>query len=272
MIPSEVLANIKQALADGELNRKVMVNDHIVTPFERNRYIVPYDNRKKKLRNKLKRTVATTIVNNITRKVRRNTTYVGLENLEGIRQTGAILTANHFSPFDSLIVRSVTNKIGKRRKLSIVVAESNIFMKGLIGWLLKSVNTMPFTNDLSYIEKNFNPAISYRLQKKHIVLFYPEQEMWLGYTKPRPLKPGAYHYAAKYQVPIIPTFITMKKVDEVLKYTIHIFPLIYPDPQKTVKENKEYMAQLDFKYKKDCYETVYGHPLTYEFSEDDIVF
>jgi len=37
--------------------------------------------------------------------------------------------------------------------------------------------------------------------------------MWWNYRKPKPLKPGAYTFAAKNHVPVLPCFITMKDSD-----------------------------------------------------------
>ncbi|NCA95351.1 MAG: 1-acyl-sn-glycerol-3-phosphate acyltransferase [Methanomicrobia archaeon] len=272
MLTPEVKENIKNSLEKGELNSKVMINDHVVTTFERKQYIVSYDNTKRKITNKLKRVVATMIVNNITRKINKTTTIVGWENLHNYDGGAAIITANHFSPVDSTIVRHFANQIGKKRKLSIVVAESNIFMPGKLGWLLRNVNTMPFSSDFTYLEKNFNPSIKKRLGQKHLILFYPEQEMWPGYTKPRQLKPGAYHYASKFGVPVIPTFITMKMERNSIHYTMHILPIIYPDPNKSFKDNKEEMMRSDFDYKKRCYELFYKTELSYVFNEKDLIF
>jgi len=271
MLTSEVKNNIMRNANNRELNSKVMTGDHVVTTFERERIILPYDNTKRQLRRKLSRTVATKIVNTITRRVNKETKIIGLENLKGFRDS-AIITGNHYSPFDSTVIRHLTNKIGKKSKLTIVVAESNVFMKGKLGWLLKNLNTMPFTNELKYLEGNFNPAIKQHLDQNHVILFYPEQEMWPGYTKPRALKPGAYHYACKYGVPIIPTFTTMERTSKKIIYTLNVFPLIYPNPLKSLKENKEAMMKLDYDYKKNCYETFYKKRLTYDFSESDLIF
>ena len=100
-------------------------------------HIIPYDITKRKWTSKINRTVATTIVNSITKKINKTTRIVGLENLDSFDGGSAIITCNHFSPVDSTIVRYLTNRIGKKRQLSIVVAESNVFMKGKLGWLLK---------------------------------------------------------------------------------------------------------------------------------------
>lgn len=271
MLTQEVKNNIINALSKGELNNKVMTGDHVVSDTERDRFILPYDNTKRKIGNKLKRIVATTIVNQITKKINQTTTIVGLENIRHFPGP-AIVTANHFSPVDSTIFRHFANAIGKKRKLSIVVAEANVFMPGKLGWLLKGVNTMPYALNLHYLEHNFNPALKKRLEQKHLILFYPEQEMWPGYTKPRKLQPGAYHYAAKHNVPIIPTFITMKKVDGIIYYTLNIFPLIYPDHDLPFKDRKTEMMNRDFYYKKNCYENFYHQELDYTYQESDLVY
>ena len=60
------------------------------------------------------------------------------------------------------------------------------------------------------------------------MLVYPEQSMWWNYRKPKPLKKGAYTFAAKNHVPVLPCFITMEDSDilgddgfYVQEYTIH---------------------------------------------------
>lgn len=272
MVSEQVKENIIDALHSNQLNAKVMIGDHFVTPIERERYIIPYDNTKRRLTNKIKRYIATKVVNRVTKNINETTFIHGLNNLEGLKNQGAILTCNHFSPLDSLVVRTLTNKIGYKHRLSIVVSEANIFMKGKLGWLLKNINTMPFTNNLKYIEHNFNPALEKRLGKGHIILFYPEQEMWPAYIKPRPLKSGAYHYASKYKVPIISTFVALEKKDNKVYYHLFIAPLIYPSEDLSLKENKRSMLEKDFNNKQNFYESFYKKRLTYDYDESDLVF
>ena len=38
--------------------------------------------------------------------------------------------------------------------------------------------------------------------------------MWFNYRKPRNLKRGAYYYAAKNNVPIVPIFVEIQNLDE----------------------------------------------------------
>jgi hypothetical protein len=47
------------------------------------------------------------------------------------------------------------------------------------------------------------------------------------------------------------------------EYTLHFLPAIYPDPDKTVKENMEIMKDKNYAMWKEVYEKEYNMPLTY---------
>ena len=94
--------------------------------------------------------------------------------------------------------------------------------------------------------------------------------MWWNYRKPKPLKMGAFRFAANNNVPVIPTFITMRDTEKfdaegypIQAYTLHILEPIYPDPELSVIENQKKMAEENFKVWKEVYEEAYGIPLTY---------
>lgn len=98
--------------------------------------------------------------------------------------------------------------------------------------------------------------------------------MWWNYRKPKPLKKGAYTFAAKNHVPVLPCFITMEDSDilgddgfYVQEYTIHIAEPIYPDPQKTQAENVDAMRKKNAAVWKQIYEEFYGIPLVYDTAE-----
>ena len=106
------------------------------------------------------------------------------------------------------------------------------------------------------------------------MLIYPEQSMWWNYRKPKPLKKGAYTFAAKNQVPVLPCFITMEDSDilgddgfYVQEYTIHIAEPIYPDPQKSQAENVDAMRRKNAAVWKQIYEDFYGISLVYDTKE-----
>ena len=240
----QVIENIRKAAENKEFNSKVELHDHIVTEEEREKVILKYDSRKKKLRNKAKTIVARSITDSITEYVNFKTEIKGIENIKEIK-TGAIVTSNHFSKIDNTIIRYLMHKIGKKRKFDIIVQETNIFMPGYLGWLLKNNKTIPVNTNHQYIATNFEPTLEKLFKKKHFILIYPEEEMWFNYKKPRPGKIGAYHYACKYNVPIIPCFVEMQNTDKIgddgfftQKYTLHVMETLYPNTSLEFKAQK----------------------------------
>ena len=114
-------------------------------------------------------------------------------------------------------------------------------------------------------------ATSQLLKEGHFVLVYPEQSMWWNYRKPKPLKEGAFQFAAKNNVPVLPCFITMQDTDiigdngfYVQEYMIHILKPIYPDSNLSYRENMKNMLNANYTMWKEVYENVYGIPLVYE--------
>lgn len=55
------------------------------------------------------------------------------------------------------------------------------------------------------------------------------------------------------------------------KHILHVLPPIYPDSNKSVKENSIEMMQKDYEQKKNAYEKAYNKKLDYTFEETDIV-
>ena len=191
----------------------------------------------------------------------------GKENLKGIKN--AIVTCNHINKFDCLVA-----KYGlKGHKLRITAGHFNN-QKGWFGEMMRVGGLMPLSPNFSAM-KNFNDAMGHLLTRGTYVMFYPEQAMWWNYKKPRPFKNGAFHYAVKHNVPVIPLFITMEdrpELDEETgfpkqKYTLHIMPAIYPNQNLPKAENVEYVKNANYNACKAKYEEVYNIPLTYTCDE-----
>lgn len=269
----QVIENIKVALENKNFNAKVEIHDHTVTEEERQKVILKYDNRKRKFKNKAKTMIARQIADGITEYINYKTEIIGIENIKKIK-TGAIITSNHFSKVDNTIIRYLLHRMGRGRKFYVIVQESNIFMQGTLGWLLKNNRTIPINMDRKYISTNFEPSLEKILKKKQFILIYPEEEMWFNYKLPRPGKIGAYHYACKFNVPIIPCFIEMQNTNKIdndgfytQKYKLHVMNPIYPDTTLDFKEQKETLRKQDYELKKAKYEEVYGKKLDYTFDE-----
>lgn len=188
------------------------------------------------------------------------TKVVGRKNLKGIK--GAVVTCNHVNKLDAVAL----GKALKGHKKHYTVAEFNN-MKCRLGTYMRVFGTMPFAENHEGM-KNFNAHVEKYLKAGHFVTFFPERSEWWCYEKPRPLQPGAFHYAVKNNVPVIPTFITFEKLGkldeqgiEKRKFIVHILPPIFPDSSRTLKENKEWMLQENVRAWKECYEGYYQQKL-----------
>ena len=188
---------------------------------------------------------------------------VGEENLAGITG-GAIITSNHFSIYENIAVKEVADRVAGKHRFYRVIKGLNYFQPGWIGFLMKNCDTLPLSKNLKTL-RLFEAALEKLLADDALVLVYPEQAMWWNYRKPRPPKAGAYHYAAKFGVPIIPVFVTMEDTDVLdeygfpkQKYTVHVMPPMYPDPEKTLRENERAMQAKNYVLCREKYREVYG--------------
>lgn len=201
----------------------------------------------------------------------------GLENMQNI-QTGAIITCNHFSPYDSFTIEKVFRMAGqdKYRELFKVIREGNYTnFPGLYGFFFRNCDTLPLSsNKRTMIE--FVKAVDTILKRGDFILIYPEQSMWWNYRKPKPLKNGAFHFAARSNVPIIPVFITMEDSEiigedgfPIQEYTVNIGKPIYPDDKLNEKVNTEIMRDKNFDIWKNIYEDFYKTPLEYDILDKE---
>lgn len=270
-----VIENIQRASEEKDFHRKVEVDDPGLSPEEEQVILRRFPGRIRTSGYHLKNKAARGLVEAVTRGVNRNTEFTGLEHLRQIH-TGAIITSNHFNPLDNTAVRSALKRAGKNR-LYIVSQAGNFAMKGVIGFVMNYADTIPLGKDQDYMTGAFPDHIKRLLRNRQYVLIYPEQEMWFNYRKPRPLKRGAYYYAARFGVPVISCFVEIveikeKETDEFnkVRYIVHILEPIFPDPQKSVRENSMEMMNRDYEQKRQAYEKAYGRKLTYDFEPGDI--
>lgn len=195
----------------------------------------------------------------------------GIENLQKV-ETGAIVTCNHFNPFDCFTVEKIFRISGqsKTKRMYKVIREGNYTnFPGFYGFLFRNCNTLPLSSNKRTMVEFMN-AVDIILQRGDFILIYPEQSLWWNYRKPKPLKDGAYKIATKNNVPVIPIFITMEDSQiigedgfPVQEYTVNIEKPIYPDEKLSKKENINNMKEKNFEIWKDIYEEFYKIPLEY---------
>ena len=225
----------------------------------------------KKLSSKIKREIAYGSAVRFTKKIIKGKQLIikdiiGIENLKNM-DGGAIVTCNHFNPFDCFAVEAVFRMARKKRKRRIykIIREGNYTnFPGLYGFFFKNCDTLPLASNKS-VMKEFMKAVEVILKRKEMILIYPEQSMWFNYRKPKPLQNGAYRIAAKNNVPVIPIFITFEQVEgnPVDEYTIHIEEPIYPKEDLSQKDNEKYLKDKNYEVWKNIYEKTYNEKLTY---------
>ena len=225
-----------------------------------------------KLKARTANKIGETFLNNLLRKNKLIIKEInGIENLNKVK-TGAMLTCNHFNPFDSFTVEKVfrtSNQI-KNKKLYKVIREGNYTnFPGLYGFLFRNCDTLPLSSNMRTMTI-FMKAVDETLQRGDFILIYPEQSLWWNYKKPKPLKSGAFRLATRNNVPVIPIFITMQDSDKIgddgfpiQEYIVNIKEPIYPDENLSEKENTVIMKEKNSEVWKEIYEDFYKIPLTY---------
>lgn len=194
----------------------------------------------------------------------------GRENLEGLKDKGLLITCNHLGVFDNYAVLKAVDPILHKSILYKIIREGNYTsFPGIYGYLFRHCNTLPLSSSFTCL-KELMAALHTLWERGEKILIYPEQGMWAGYRKPRPLKLGSFRFAVKEKVPVLPVFITLEDTDKlggdglpIQAYTVHILPVIYPDENLSVRENSEAMCRRNYELWKETYEKFYGIKLEY---------
>lgn len=202
---------------------------------------------------------------------------VGMENMQNVK-SGAILTCNHFNPYDCFTMELVFRMSGqnKHKKIYKIIREGNFTnFPGVYGFFFRNCDTLPLGSTKKAMTCLIK-AVDTILKRGDFILIYPEQSMWWNYKQPKPFKNGAFNFAVKSNVPVIPSFITFEDSDiigedgePVQNYTVHIGKPIYPDENLTAKENINKLRDLNYDFWKETYEKVYGKKVSYITKDHD---
>ncbi len=167
---------------------------------------------------------------------------VGKENLENIN-TGKVTVSNHVHPMDCTMVGLANCP----QKTFFTSLETN-FKIPIVRKIIKLLNTVPIPQNIKYT-KNFMDSIDNLLKNGKTVHFYPEGSLWPHYDKIRHFKNGAFDFAVRNNVPVVPMVIKFnkgKRINNLIKtrnnITLVIQKPIYPNKLLNKKE-----AILDLK-------------------------
>ncbi|MBO7336218.1 MAG: 1-acyl-sn-glycerol-3-phosphate acyltransferase [Lachnospiraceae bacterium] len=263
-----VLARIKEYEAEGRFNDDVE-EDAPCAPIKPDEVDYPIKKLSSKILTGAANFLGKAFFNNMIRKRKLIIKEVnGLENATAVKG-GAIVTCNHFHLSDNYVVfKTIKPALRKHHYIYKVIKESNYTnFKGPVRLMMRHGNTMPLSSNYSTM-CDFFKGMQILLERGEKILIYPEQAMWFNYRKPRPFKPGAFKFAARYNVPVIPAFICMKDSDEsdddgfpVQELYVHYLPAIYPDSALSVNENAKRMSDRNHEMWVEVYERFYGEKL-----------
>lgn len=265
----QVIENIRNAVAEGRFHDKVEINDPELDKEQTLKLLYKFLKHKQSPIYGVRNFIARRIADLYTFKMSKNIKVVGLEKISGVRDGAAIVTSNHFSPFENCIIRHLLS-IEHKGQLVAVSQDTNFAMKGIRGFLLKYIDTVPLSKNREYMATFFLEQLKELVENKRWILMYPEQEMWFNYRKPRPCQRGAYFYAHKLNTPVVSCFVQIREDGDNLKYTLFVLDPILPDLSLSCKEDSLRMAAVDYYQKCEAYEKAYQRPLDYTFSEWDI--
>lgn len=134
----------------------------------------------------------------------------GKENLKQV-QGGAVSISNHVHFLDCAMVGLAW---GKRKVVYTTQEES--FQIPFVRKLIKLLNAIPIPKSLKS-KKAFIQAVHHILGQGKVVHFYPEAALWPYCTKIRKFKNGAFDFAIKNQIPVVPMVFHFREVQGIRK-------------------------------------------------------
>lgn len=165
-------------------------------------------------------------------KIRYDLKIEGKENIKNLKN-GAISVSNHVLILDCAMVGIAC----VRKKIFFTTREGS-FKIPFVRKLIRLLRAIPIPKDIKNKE-HFIMAVDKLLKDNKIVHFYPEAALWPFCEKLRNFKKGAFGFAIRNNVPILPIVITFRKpkgIRKILKIekdvTLKILPPIYGDECK----------------------------------------
>lgn len=187
-----------------------------------------------------------------------------IKDRKKIKKIGACVSiSNHIGFIDAAITRRAFGC----KKQYIVAAPHNC-KPNFGGHILRSATVLPLPIAFRGV-KPFCEALEYVRDHKGAIHFYAEQSLWLHYEKPRPFKDGAFHYADRLDVPVVPMLYCFKKprglrkLFKMPKVVVKIADPIYADKALPTRERQIDLARRTKEAVDGLYEQFYGKPMEY---------
>ncbi len=180
----------------------------------------------------------------------------GRKNLRAVKG-GAVSVCNHVHEMDTLMVKLA---LGGFR--SYHTGSFYLLKRGWAGRIFKAGGFLPVGTTVKDLE-NLQTTVGSLLQRGKIVNFYPEHALWYRYEKVRPFKIGAFRFAVKFGVPVLPMFIEFRQTRlrrlfrMQKKVILHILPAVQPEEGGSLKAKAQALSDRVRAAMVQKYEEVY---------------
>ena len=166
--------------------------------------------------------------------------FKGLENLrdnKALFKNGAVTVCNHVYRWDFLAVVQAVKK-----RLWFPARAENLMGKD--AGLIRAVGGIPVARNFSGTKK-FYEAFDELHQKKKWIHVFPESCRWTWYQPIRPFKRGAFEFAHRYDIPVVPMAISYRKPGAIRRFfgvkhplvTLTVGSPIMPDKSLSLKQD-----------------------------------
>ena len=168
----------------------------------------------------------------------------GKENIKDLK-SGAVSVSNHVLVLDCTMIGLSFGL----KKVYFTTREGS-FKIPVVRKLIKLLRAIPIPSNINN-RVNFVKALDKAIQQGKIIHFYPEKALWPYYEKIRNFKNGAFNFAIKNNVPVIPIVITFREPVGIRKLfkkkkdvTVKILePIKYSNKKENQKESIEKLKE-----------------------------
>ena len=158
------------------------------------------------------------------------------KNVKPLKKTGYFLYSNHVAISD--VFKFSSYALAKRVN---IIGYSDALSLKAIRPLIRALGYLPIPDDIDNL-KRLKEAINTLVNKKEVILIYPEAHIWPYYTKIRNFKDVSFSYPAEMNKPVVPAVTVWRgKPNHKPKQTIIFGKPIYPNEELTPIENKKYL-------------------------------
>lgn len=164
----------------------------------------------------------------------------GKENIRDLKG-GAVSVSNHVLFLDCAMVGLACG----RKRIYYTTREGS-FKIPFVRKLIKLLRALPIPTKIEN-KKYFMDAIRNILKEGNVVHFYPEAALWPYYDRIRNFKNGAFSFAIKNEVPIIPMIFKFREpvgIRKIFKKKKDVTLIILEPVQGQSNESKESIQNL----------------------------